>query len=430
MSYNYQGEGYPTAPPQQQGGFAQGGGFAPGGFAPNNGYPPQGQTGYPEMNPTYGPGYGTNNYGRGELDRQGYGPGSPHHHYGNHHHHHRGRRGRWGGFRHRVGRWRTNYSSGGGHVSCAGCIFILFVISAIGFGIGGAVMLAGSSEDTRTDRIDAYNQYLYAWKNFVSTESEFQAPPVLMETQVICNNNPGGKQNYSLPLSRVLSDTFSDRKAMKDGAKPLDPQYKFTASLTFNNINPSTCNIQTKIIANGKLTGTFNSPFAPVKTYTCRWRSKTDQDRAFRDCKKRCVNSFGGTFYGETCTYYQQLQEICLKVKEGHHTDGIDSLDPDVDYPPVPNPGGSFGCFYSKTEQKFLVGKWTNGAGSPGNYGLKVSVRYNKDAYLGYMRVTQGSGDFGLSSETKVCSPLSLSLSLSFSNAILFANKSSSLSQP
>ena len=109
--------------------------------------------------------------------------------------------GRFGRFR-RFGR-QARYGDGGRHVSCAGCFFILSLILAIGLGIGGAVMLASSSEDTRANRIGAYDDYVVSWKDYVRLQKYSAPPTVLVEAAVICNNQPGGKR--SLQLLGLLS---------------------------------------------------------------------------------------------------------------------------------------------------------------------------------------------------------------------------------
>ncbi len=385
--------------------------------APMKGDPPQAYPSAPPPNQGQG-GYPYN--GQAQGNPIGYGPGGPygpgphhHHHYGNHHHghhhhdhhqdrHHHNRRGGWRSRFSRPGRgWR--YSSGGsGHVSCAGCCFIVTVIAALILGITGGVFIAGAREDTRGQRIDAYNDYLLGWPDYVRNQKLGNPIDVVVETMVSCNNNPGGRVNFSVPLTDAITDQFTDKKVIKDGAKGLTPQYKYTTSLNFKNIQPTSCSINTKVFSNGRQTLAFSHPFANTMSYTCRWKTKNDQDRAYRDCKRRCENSFHGTFSSETCTYHQSLTEICVKVKPEHYTTKpLDGLEVDVNRPPVPDAAASYGCFYDKTMGKFLVGKFRDGNTNFGDVNLKTTVRYSEDPWLGYMRVTEGTGDFGYSAATK-----------------------------
>jgi len=325
-----------------------------------------------------------------------------------HHHHHHHRRGGRSGWRYRFGRGfgrrgRITYGDGRGRISCAGCMFILCIVFGSILGTIGFAFVASSKQDTRKDRIEAYNDYALTWKDFVRNKKYSDPPQVTLETAVICNNSPGGAVNYTVPLSEVATDVFTDKSAIKDGADPLDPQYKWRTDLTFKNIQPENCNVQARIFSNTRLTSTFNQRFANQLTYQCRWKTRDDQDKAYRDCKRRCVNNFGGTFYGETCTYYENLQELCIKVKDEHWTTKpLDSLVVDTSYPVVPDSANSIGCFYSVTDGKFNAGRYKTGQPNYGNINLQTTVRYSKDAYLGYMRVTEGSGDFGMSSEKKL----------------------------
>ena len=48
------------------------------------------------------------------------------------------------------------------------------------------------------------------------------------------------------------------------------------------------------------------------------------------------------------------------------------------------------------------MGKYKTGKPTFGDVNLVTTVRYSKDAWLGYMRVTEGTGDFGMSVEKKI----------------------------
>ena len=420
---------YPSAPPVEASYPPPGPGYQP--PQPQPQQYPGGAPGYPTIQPGYAPGppqAAPTKPGTGYAYNQGH----HHHHQGHQHHHHYsngrahigphhhrherpGRFGRFGRFGYRFGRRfggrreryapdGTRYASSGSHVSCAGCLFILCVVAAVCLIIPGIVFVSKTGEDERRDRIDSFNDYARNWRAFVKNKKYDDSPPtVVLQAQVICNNNPGGFANYSLPLSEVATDIFTDKEATHDGADPLSPQYKFVQDLTFKNIQPQSCNLKTTIFTNTRLTQTFNHPFANQLTYQCRWKAKSDQDKAYRDCKRKCVNNYGGTFYAETCTYYESLKEICLKTKTEHYlSKPLEGLVPDTSYPVVPDPSTSYGCFYDKAQGDFRMGRYKTGAPQYGDISLRTTVRYSKDAWLGYMRVTEGTGSFGMSVETKM----------------------------
>ena len=76
--------------------------------------------------------------------------------------------------------------------------------------------------------------------------------------------------------------------------------------------------------------------------------------------------------------------------------DGINSWLADSTYPVVSRPAESYGCFYE--DDRFAEPQYYAPEGSDGWDFVRINfmVRYSKDPWLGYMRVTSGSGKFGL----------------------------------
>ena len=74
----------------------------------------------------------------------------------------------------------------------------------------------------------------------------------------------------------------------------------------------------------------------------------------------------------------------------------------DSSLPVVPNAASSYGCFYDKSSGSFQTGKYKTGVPVYGDVDLTTTVRYSRDAWLGYMRVTEGTGDFGMSKGQKL----------------------------
>ena len=290
------------------------------------------------------------------------------------------------------------------HISCCGhtTIWTLLGVSIalLGVGIGLSV---GFGEDVRKDRVAAYNVYVDKWRAYIA-EQKYSEPEFRVTSQLYCANDTGGYQKRGdervmlLGLDTRTTDKLEDGR--KDGAKPLEPQHKWTDYQIWKdvkqNFEGTGCYLRDEYEYRVPGTGTGFAKLDEISTSFSETRVD-GQDQDPHKCEKK-----SGVFFSGMCYYPMAIRETCVKVKmTSNAANGQPEFEIDYEVPEVEAPGTSNGCYYSRNTKSFRPHHFVNEPvwGLMRDYKIEYYVRYSEDAWLGYMRATENTGYFGMDSE-------------------------------
>ena len=303
--------------------------------------------------------------------------------------------------------------------NCCGCstlitlwsIFCVFLILA-------SVFMSIASDDVRGTRIHAYNEYVDTWRAFLTDEIYVTPPEVRVHAVLECHENDTntvrnvtGTSGLALVRNTELTDVLLDNKAIDDGAKPLDPQLKYEVTIPFGPTSEADVPLSVDELKQCLLVTKFKyfdpiaeedviikesmSEAARKDSYECKWRDGDNDSKDFRkrrECENRCFEKVRGEYDDERqrCYYNNPVKYVCTKTELTQS-----GWVADYDWPEARDKQA--GCFYSKVEGGFLDERYKY---DENKEKLTFTLRYSKDAWLGYMRVTLNQGKFGVRSET------------------------------
>ena len=191
------------------------------------------------------------------------------------------------------------------HISCCGHTLIWTWFGfAVAFLVLGLVLTPIFAEDRRSDRINAYNDYVKNWKVFLG-DAQYENPDFKVESTMRCNNKANYKNTTWIDL--VTDSTNSD--LLLDGASkalPLAPQYKFVNTDLSFDIPDRSCYFTHKFYLGSKKLDDFITPVIETRSFKCD-----------KECEYKCYKKHYGyiDYSGEARCYYPvTTRKVCIKV--------------------------------------------------------------------------------------------------------------------
>ena len=295
------------------------------------------------------------------------------------------------------------------------CMFIILFIGPcclfVGLGFVGMAM-----DDQRGKDIHLYNMRVEEWKGSLSS-----------------SDNLFKHANFSVALehtcagSEFLNETVlrggeKPRDELKDGsddnALPLAPQYKYFALSNVDVPKAKDC----------KVTFTFKSHYLGedgesleqlakvTETLVKETNSYCSRSSGLSECNRLCASRGGELKLVRegmpTCVIRSALTSVCVKVAYNKESNKwvLDNAKPKTG-----SRKDTHGCFYRPKDNGYLsensrrlfqTPKYKafseKQADSAGKSQIEVLVRSSEDPWLHYMRITNGDGKFGMSTEVKL----------------------------
>jgi hypothetical protein len=259
----------------------------------------------------------------------------------------------------------------------------------------GIALLSSSATDGRGASVSKYNDISTSWVN--SKRSLF-----LNKTYAI--SSTGGSL---VLLADTSSDTYTDSGDLKLPNATIRYTKVSTTNMPFSSTtysSPSTTISSFKFLSNGVVIQDLSSTI-PVAGESTRSISCSSSD-SFQTCANKCS---GGVYTQNPsqCRTFYVISDICLVVDPT--TDQLDTS------------GGS-GCATTDSslpvalrpdyKNNLVRAKYTTYTTSSVplsvTYNPRVTVRSKDDPYVAYLRLTDGSGSFGLTTAQKVASGMAI----------------------
>ena len=294
-------------------------------------------------------------------------------------------------------------------VSCCGhtTVWTMLSIGILMLVTGSILMGIFSNQDVRSDRITAYNEYVEKWGAFIE-EEKYSEPEFSVLSSLYCKPNyttsefdlVGQERRITLKLETDKTDELEDSKGGSPKPLPLEPQHKWQKdNVNVQDVTAELCYLHDYFQWRDSSTNDYTD------IYTVKSRFKETRSYKCDDCAHKCYNKNYGHVYSGRCYYPMVIDGVCLKVKRTYASvGGALSYEADTSEPAVGNEGESQGCFYSRNSKSFRPNHFNNEPEPVHSQDFKIqyTVRYSKDAWLGYMRVTENSGYFGDTNEAGV----------------------------
>ncbi|QDZ21335.1 hypothetical protein HOP50_05g38660 [Chloropicon primus] len=284
------------------------------------------------------------------------------------------------------------------HLSCCGHTTIWTLMSlGLVLVITGSVLLAVFGDPVREDRVKAYNEYVEGWKGYIA-EEKFSSPEFKVRSDLMCREGRG-RETYAFEFVRRVMNKLeletrnTDRLEDKaSSALPLEPQHKWVKSYTWEDLDLSRreCYLNETYFARPSSSAAWESLHL-TKTPFVEFRFFEEGDPS--TCERK-----GGKLEGKnTCVYPMSIRKACVKVAAyTGRTGGAEGYKVDKFFPEVSDESESSGCYYSRRSKSFREHHFERETVfHTKDYEVDYVVRYSKDAWLGYMRVTENSGYFG-----------------------------------
>ncbi len=310
-------------------------------------------------------------------------------------------------------------------ISCCGHTTVWTVLGiALAMVIAGSILVGIFSHDVRGDRIVAYNEYVESWAP-VARELELSSTELSVEATLMCEGVEGnyghyvsmGTNSFALDKTTSFTDELEDSRTVGSNVPlPLEPQLKFYNASTFTNIREGgkLCYLDISFFqqlggsGSRELVKSVSSRLVETRTFTCN-----------DNCQQSCFKEKYGSSMGKVCFYPMTLKDVCIKVDEVARPGGQPKLEVNFDFPAVKNEDDSTGCYYSRNHKSFVHSfrKNVRPRYDATDYEVGFYVRYSRDAWLGYMRVTENSGYFGVDNGPPVSTIINISSSSSSSSS-------------
>ena len=299
-----------------------------------------------------------------------------------------------------------------GSFYCACCILFIGPI----FLFIGVAILGMSLDDGRGRKIHDYNIKVEEWRGKLASEeapfpySSIKGANFSAELSYAgCGTSVNHWSNLTLSGGEVPLDSLKD--GSKDNAEPLAPQYKFFAEKNITVPRARDCKVKfTFKTGKGKVLAEVANNIGSETTSLC------GSSHGLVECRRLC-DSAGGSLRVPRkglpeCITRKELREVCIKVTydKSKRDWKIDNANPETFFSE-----NTYGCYYQprshgylseSTRMVFSPAAFANvnekQLDSTGARQVKLMVRDSADPWLHYLRITDGNGKFGLSTESKL----------------------------
>ncbi|QDZ18761.1 hypothetical protein HOP50_02g12650 [Chloropicon primus] len=292
--------------------------------------------------------------------------------------------------------------------------FILF-IGPIFLFIGVAI-IGTSINDSRGSKIHEYNIKVESWRDKLASSPPFlEAKNFTADFSFAggCGGNKGHGWTQDFTLLGGESPVDSIKDGSKDNAEPLAPQFKYFAEEDISVAKAKGC----------KITITFRSPkgkeLARVTETLAQERvSHCSTSGGLVECRRLCDMQGGYLKVPRKgpaqCITRKELNSFCIKVTYDEE-EGDFKADAMVPQSGDPDEEKNYGCYYRPRNYGYLIessrmvfapsqfiGVSEQALNSNGKRRIRVLVRDSSDPWLHYLKITDGTGKFGLSTESKL----------------------------
>lgn len=274
----------------------------------------------------------------------------------------------------------------------------------------GIVFIISAFDDTRSERIDEFKVAVDAWNG-----------------GAVDNFNMATNSDWTYSLSSTCSAALNGVALMKSEAQEdlkfeVDERGTFGSypRVTFYEDSPNTvlpssnCNFNFAISFQNTQVGTVSVPaitretqrFSDICTQSSSSSSSAQNTQRIQEDVRRCANTCraqggeptGSTINNFVCVKTNVPAEVCIRVmmRNGQWAIAQGSL-PD-------RPGGATGpgCFINDPPGSTWDDVRLQSIASVVQIAVPVRVRHERDPYLYFLDITDGTGDFGLKTSEKL----------------------------